>query len=172
MTPIPRPGPDEYDPYYAGYVTAVPSGDVLTLLDTQTAELVTWLRALPPGREGHRYAPGKWSIREVVGHLCDTERVFAYRALRFSRGDQTPLPGFEQDDYVPESGCETRTLADLIDEFLAIRRATVALFRGMTDAMAARRGTANGVEISVRALAYIVAGHERHHARVLRERYG
>ncbi|MDH3495822.1 MAG: DinB family protein [Gemmatimonadota bacterium] len=172
MTPIPRPGPDEYDPYYAGYVADVPPGDVVTLLGTQTAELVTWLRAVPPERESHRYAPDKWSIREVVGHLCDTERVLAYRALRFSRGDHTPLPGFEQDDYVREAGCETRTLADLTDEFLAIRRATVALFRGMSGAMTARHGTANDVGVSVRALAYIIAGHERHHARVLRERYG
>lgn len=172
MASIPRPDPDEYDPSFAGYVAEVPPGDIVMVLDTQPAELVAWLHQVPSAREGHRYAAGKWSIREVVGHLSDTERVLAYRALRLSRGDGTPLPGFEQDDYVPEGNFEARTLADLTEEFLAVRRATVALFRGMTDPMTARRGIANGVGVSVRALAYIIAGHERHHTRVLRERYG
>jgi hypothetical protein len=166
-----RPAPDEHLPYYAGYISQVPDGDLLTLLDRQCAETVGFLRGLPRARWTYRYARGKWSVAEVVGHVCDTERIFAYRALRFARGDATPLAGFEQDDYVPVGKFDAREPGRLIEEFEAVRRATIALLRDLPDDAPQRRGVANNAEISVRALAFIIAGHERHHLRVLRERY-
>ena len=119
----------------------------------------------------HRYASGKWSIKEVVGHMCDTERIMAYRALRIARGDQTPLPGFEQDDYVRAAGFDSISMSDLTEEFRLIREATLPLLRGFDEQALERRGTANKVSISVLALAYIIAGHERHHVSILRSRY-
>lgn len=171
MPTISRPSADEYDPYYANYIAGVPDGDLLTLLERQGGETAALLRALPESRGTHRYSAEKWSVKDVVAHVADAERVFGYRALRFARGDRTPLSGFEQDDWVRAAGADARSLADLVRELEAVRGATVALFRGMDDAAIARRGTANGVEITTRALAWIVAGHERHHVRILRERY-
>lgn len=171
MPAIPRPSADEFAPYYGRYINAVPDGDVLALLERQIGETLALLRTIPEARGSHRYAPGKWSIKEVLGHMADTERVFAYRALRFARGDRTPLPGFEQNDWVPFSNADARPLGELAEELRLVRGATVALFRGLDDAALARRGTASGVEFTTRALAWIIAGHERHHLRVLGERY-
>ena len=167
-----RPGSDEYAPYYAGYVAAVPDGgDLVTLLERQGAETVALLRSLSEEQGAHRYAPDKWSIKEMIGHVIDAERVFTYRALRIARGDRTPLPGFDQDAWVRGSNAASRSLADLAAELVALRASTVALFRRVDDEAVARRGVASNFEVTARALAWIVAGHEAHHVRVLRERY-
>ena len=135
-------------------------------------ETAALLNRVPPAREQFRYAPEKWSTTEVIGHLADTERVFTYRALRFARNDSTPLSGFDENTYVPEGRFSGRSLASVMDEFAAVRAASVALFRSLDEAAWGRRGSANGKEITPRALAWIVAGHERHHIAVLKERYG
>jgi len=168
---IPRPAPDEYAAYYGKYVTLVPDGDLCGMLGRQLAETLALLGQIPESRGTHRYAPGKWSIKELFGHVCDTERIMGYRALRIARGDATPLPGFEQDDYVPAGGFDQRTLVDLGDELSAIRRATVELFRHLDPAALARRGTASGNPFTPRALAYVIAGHERHHVAIVKTRY-
>ena len=142
------------------------------ILETQHRETVEALRGISEERAGFRYAPEKWSIREVVGHLLDTERVMAYRALRIARGDTTPLAGFEENSYVEAAGFDARPLPDLVAEFGLVRTATLALLRGFDEVAFQRRGTASGWPVSVRALAFIIAGHERHHAGLLRERYG
>ena len=168
---ITRPEPGEYAAYYAGYVAHVPDGDVVELLRAQIRETVEFLAGIPEERAGHRYAPGKWSIREVVGHMADVERIMAYRALRIARGDRTPLPGFDENAYVPAANFDVRTLDSLARELEAARRSTVAFLETLDAEVAARRGTVNNLEVTARALAYIIAGHERHHVKILRERY-
>jgi hypothetical protein len=167
-----RPGPDEHIAYYARYITLVPDGNIVATLRRQIEETASLLRAVSREREEFRYAEGKWSVKEVVGHIGDGERVFAHRALRFGRGDETPLPGFDENLYVPAGRFGDRTLASLLDEFLAVREATVRLLDGLPDEAFARVGRANGHPVSVRALAWITAGHERHHVAILRDRYG
>jgi hypothetical protein len=169
---IERPASSEYASSYSRYVSAVPEGDVLELLEKQGKDTQAMLRGIDEKKSRHRYAPGKWSIREVIGHVNDAERVFTYRALRFARGDATPLPSFDENAWGDASNADDRTLADHAREMAAIRASTLALFRGFTSEHFARTGTASGHQISVRALAYIVAGHERHHVKILRERYG
>jgi hypothetical protein len=166
-----RPEASEYAPFYAGYVGLVDTTDVLGALRTQIDASLALLRGLSGEASLARYAPGKWSIREVVGHVTDGERIFAYRALRIGRGDKTPLPGFEQDDYVPPAHFDRRPWPDLLDEWEAVRRTSVMLFAGFDDEAWSRVGTASGKEITVRALAYVIAGHERHHMGVLRSKY-
>ncbi len=168
---IERPEDSEYAPYYGNYVSLVPPGDVLRILEDQVRDTGALLRAITGDRAGYRYAPGKWSTKDVVGHVIDTERIFAYRALRFARADITPLPGYEQDDYVANGGFDQRGLADLAAELEHLRRANLLMFGGLDSSALLRRGLANGVEFTVRSLIYIIAGHERHHVRVLRERY-
>ena len=173
MIATPRPGPDEYAPSYAGYVARIADDeDVVAVLASQLDSLGARLAGIPEARGEYRYAPGKWSIKEVVGHLCDTERVFAYRGLRIARGDTTPLPSFDENTYVPEMRAEERTLADLAAEWGDVRRATLALFRNLPASAWRRRGVASDKAISVRALAYIIAGHVRHHVEGLDTRYG
>ncbi|HUX34827.1 MAG TPA: DinB family protein [Gemmatimonadaceae bacterium] len=171
MSTIERPAADEFAPFYTGYVTGVPDGDITDLLAEQGRELTTLLEGLTDAQAEFRYAPDKWSVKEVVGHISDAERIFAYRALRISRGDATPLTGFDQDAYVARAHFGRRGLGDLVAEFTAVRAATTALFRGMTGDESRRAGSANGVPVSARALAYIAAGHARHHMRILHERY-
>jgi hypothetical protein len=166
-----RPGRDEYAPYYDKYVSLVPAGDIVGTLERQLADTLALLRSIPEDRANSAYEPGKWSVKEVIGHVSDTERVFSHRALRFGRGDRTPLPGYEQDDYVRAAGFGARTLSSIADEFARVRAATAALFRSFDEEAWARRGTANDNEVSVRALAHILAGHELHHIKILRERY-
>jgi uncharacterized damage-inducible protein DinB len=168
---IPRPQSGEYSPYYERYLAAVPDGDVFQLLERGVEKLAILLDDLTEEQSGYRYAADKWTIKEVVVHMIDVERVFAYRALRFSRNDTTPLPGFEQDDYVRESHAAERLLRELVQEYRAVRAATLALFRGMNDAMLGRRGVANGAEMTVRAVPWIIVGHERHHLEILKQRY-
>ena len=166
-----RPSADEHLPYYARYIDRVPDGDVLATLSQQIGETLALLRGLPESVANYRYAPGKWSVNELVGHLVDSERLFGNRALRFARGDATPVPGFEQDDYIRGATFDAYPLSELADEFEAVRRSTLYFFRHLDDEAWSRRGIANNAEISVRALAYIIAGHELHHREILRARY-
>jgi hypothetical protein len=137
----------------------------------QTEATLVLLRSIPESQGGFRYAPGKWSIKELLGHVIDTERIFAYRALRFSRNDATPLPGYEQDDYIRNASFDDYPLGELADEFESVRRSTLFLFKHLTRDAWMRRGKANEGEASVRALAYIIAGHELHHMQILRDKY-
>jgi len=174
VTPVvARPTPDEYAPFYAGYVAQIGEGaDPLEVLHSQLQTLPALLGTVPEAEAGTRYAPGKWSIKEVVGHLGDAERIFAYRLLRIVRGDATPLSGFDQDEYVRVGAFDAQPLADLVAQWAAARRGTLALGQGLHAAAWPRRGTANGKAISARALLYIIPGHVRHHIDVLRTRYG
>ena len=165
------PDASEYAPYFAKYVTLVAGTDVIAALEDQPRETVSLLSSLSEEQGDFRYATDKWSVKEVLGHLIDCERVFTYRALRFARHDETPLASIEQDDYVRYSGCAERHLADLIEEFVSLRRATIWLFRSLSPDAWTRRGTASGNPVTVRALAYITAGHELHHRRILQEKY-
>ena len=166
-----RPDPGEHDEYYTRYIAKVPDGDLLSMLEAQGRETAGVLRGVPEARGDFAYAPGKWTLKEVVGHVSDAERVFSYRALRIARGDQTPLASFDQETWTPQSGATARTLADLVDELEAVRRATLALLAHLPAEAPLRRGTASGKGVSVRALAWIIAGHERHHLGIIRERY-
>jgi hypothetical protein len=169
--PIPRPSPETYPPYYGTYIGQVPGDDALPVLTAARDTTARFLAAVPESRAGYRYAEGKWSVREIIGHLSDAERIFAYRMLRFARADATPLPGFDENQYVPAGGFERRTLADVAAEFGAVRDASLALVRSLDPAALVRSGVSNGKPIGVAALAWIIAGHEIHHLRVLRERY-
>jgi hypothetical protein len=168
---IPRPQADEHIAYYGRYISQVPDGDLVAMLRDQAMETVALLRTVPREREDYAYAPGKWTIKEVVGHMIDAERVFAYRALTFARAPGTALPGFDENAWVPAGKFGRRTLADLLDEFQIVRASTVQLASHLDDEDLTNHGTANGAEISVRALLYIAAGHERHHVALFRERY-
>jgi len=168
---IPRPQAGEYARYYDRYISLVQGEDILNTLDEQRRQTMTLLCGRDEEDGDFRYAPGKWSAKEVLGHVCDTERVFAYRAPRIARADATPLEGFEQDDYVRNGPFALRQLADLVEDFIAVRRATLSLLRNLDEAAWSRRGIANKNEVSVRGLAYIIAGHELHHRRILEEKY-
>jgi hypothetical protein len=167
-----KPAPTEYAEYYGKYVSLLPETDIVGTLQTQGAATVALLRGLTEAQGEYAYAEGKWSIKQLLGHINDGERVFAYRALCFARGDVTPLPGFEQDDYVATGAHNALSLSALTDEFEAIRRSTILLFRNLPDEAWTRQGIASDNPVSVRALAYIMAGHERHHVAILREKYG
>ncbi len=166
-----KPAPDEYAPYYGTYISLVPDADILAALEKQLHETTALLSARSEADGELRYAAGKWSVKEVLGHMVDTERVFAYRAMRIARNDKTPLAGFEQDDYVKNGSFAERSLASLIEEFTSVRNATLSLFRGLEEEAWVRRGVANKNEVTVRAIAYITAGHELHHRKILREKY-
>jgi len=168
---ISSPDPSEYAPYYGKYITLVGGNDVVAALEDQPRQTLALLSTLNEEQGDYRYAPDKWSIKEMLGHVIDAERVFSYRALRFARNDRTPLASFEQDDYVRSGDFGDRRLADLIEEFVCVRRATVWLFRTLSPEAWMRRGIASDNQVSVRAVAYIVAGHELHHRRVLQEKY-
>jgi hypothetical protein len=166
-----RPQSGEYAPYYERYISLVPGNDILAALDEQRRQTLLLLSARSEADGDLRYAPDKWSLKELLGHLNDTERIMSYRALRIARGDQTPIEGYEQDDYIRSSPFARRPLADLIEDYIAVRRATISLFRNLDEAAWMRRGVANKNEVSVRALAYIIAGHELHHRRIIEEKY-
>jgi hypothetical protein len=168
---IARPEPGEYAPYYDRYISLVSGNDILSTLDSERRQTMLFLCGRDETEGEIRYAPDKWSAKEVLGHVCDAERVFAYRALRISRGDRTPMEGFEQDDYVRNGPFAQRALADIIEDYIAVRRATLTLLRNFDQQAWMRRGIANKNEVSVRALAYIIAGHELHHRRILEEKY-
>jgi uncharacterized damage-inducible protein DinB len=170
MTQI-RPKPSDYAPFYGSYIALVAQGDLLATLQLQLTEWRSMLDVLSDSQSEFRYEPGKWSIKEVVGHVTDTERIFAYRALRIARGDQTPLAGFEQDDYVREGNYAARTLSDLVDEFSVVRGSTLSLLRSLPAQAWTRRGNANQKEVTVCALGFIIAGHAEHHRVILEKRY-
>jgi uncharacterized damage-inducible protein DinB len=166
-----KPDANEYAAFYETYVSLVPDVDAVAALEAQRMQMAQLLAGRSERDGNFRYAPGKWSVKEVIGHLADSERIFSYRALRIARGDATPLSGFEQDDYVREAGSGRRELRDLAEEFAAVRGATVALYRALGEEAWKRRGSANKSEVTVRALAFIIAGHELHHRNTLEQRY-
>lgn len=172
MTNLNPPTTHEYAPFYADYVQrATLRGDVIAALGLQVDELHQALDSLTDAQASFKPGPAEWSIKEVVGHLNDVERVFSYRLLRISRNDQTPLPGFEQEDYVREAGFDRYTLRDLIDEFEHLRRANIIAISHMHDEVVHRYGTASGMTVSARALIYMLVGHVDHHMASLQEKY-
>jgi len=168
---IERPKADEHSQYYSRYIDRVPEGNLIGLLESQLADTLALLRRVPRDREDFAYAHGKWTVKEVVGHLSDGERVFAYRALRFARNDSTELASFDENAWVANANFGRQRLVDLVEEFNAIRECTIRLAKSLNAEELARRGVANGQVVSVRALFYIIAGHERHHVDLFRERY-
>lgn len=166
------PGKDDYAPFYAGYIARVAESDVLRLLSIQAGEMRQMLGHLPADRGGYRYAPDKWSIRDIIQHLSDAERIFAVRALRIARGDQTPLPGWDEGPYALAAHAERLSVAVLLDDWEAARRSTVSMFQTFDDQLWDRRGVANDNPVTPRAIAFILAGHTAHHVAILRERYG
>lgn len=166
-----KPGPGEVASFYLRYIEAAPWSTLDAALEGSWHEFERLLQGIPPELEGHAYAEGKWAIRQLVQHVLDTERVMAYRALRFARRDATPLPGFAEDDWAREADASQRGLAELTDEGRALREATRHLFRGLTEAQGLRTGTANGSPMSARGAGWVIAGHMMHHARILNERY-
>jgi hypothetical protein len=167
-----RPEAGEFAPFYANYISSIPPiEDAVGLLTMQNNRLVRQLAALSDEQGRFRYADGKWSVKELLGHMTDAERIFSYRLLRIARGDATPLPGFEENDYVPAGHFDARDINDILEEWIAVRTATVALVRGLPPDAWTRRGVANGQPISARAIIYVMLGHIDHHARVLEERY-
>jgi len=173
LAAVATPSADEFSTYFGRYVARIPAGaDILDVLARQREEILERFRAVPDTRGGFRYAPGKWSVCQLVLHLSDTERIMSYRALRIARGDATPLPGFEEDEYAAASGADAVPLSDLVAGLADVRRATIGLLRQLSPEAWMRRGTASNAPFSVRALAWVMAGHVVHHLDVLRERYG
>jgi hypothetical protein len=166
-----RPLPGEYADFHAGYVGLVPETDVVKVMDKQRNELLKLIKSIPEKRSTYRYEPGKWSIADVVGHVVDSERVFAFRALFIARGNTSPLPGFDQDEFVAAAQAERFSIRELIEPFSELRKANVTLFRQLPPEAWSRKSTASGTPVSVRGLAYILVGHVRHHMKVLNERY-
>src|SRR5215207_92809 len=166
-----RPDPSEYNPYYQRYVSYVENNDIIDTLASQPTKLQDMLSRIPEEKGTHRYAEGKWSIKELLGHLLDGERIFSYRVLRISRADETPIEGFEQDGYIENAHSDDRSFAELLEEFSLLRRANMLLFNNLTDDGWGRLGTASDSPVSVRALAYIMAGHIEHHLGILKDRY-
>jgi uncharacterized damage-inducible protein DinB len=172
MANVGHPETTEYAPFYASYIKNVTEDDVVAALEAQSRETAALLARIDDDKAAHRYAPEKWSVKEVVGHFTDAERIFLYRALAIARGDKGSLPGFDENDYMRNANFDERPMRSIAEEYAAARASTLATFRGFSDEAWQRRGTANNVAVSVRALAHICLGHERHHLRVLREKYG
>ena len=166
-----KPGLDEIEAPYRASFDRVPEGNVLEVMGREIEATARLLSTVDENKADYRYAPGKWSIKEVLGHLIDSERIMSYRALSIARGETNDLPGYEQDDYVVTGRFDGRTLSHLVREYRAVRASTIALYEGFDDGMLLARGRASGCSFSVRALAYVMCGHEIHHTRILRERY-
>jgi hypothetical protein len=171
MNPSTRPDHTEAGEYYFTYINQVPAGDICAILEAQLDDTLALLNTISEARSQHRYAPDKWSIKEVASHLNDTERIFVFRALWFARGLPEPLPSFNQDIAIVKAGADARPWRSHVEEFRAVRSATLPVFRSLSPEAWTRRGVASGHPVSVRALAYITAGHVVHHSRLLRERY-
>lgn len=166
-----RPTENDYAPYYKGYIQKIKGDDILNILLYQTKECQSVFNSFSVNKGNYKYAPGKWSVKEVIGHIMDTERVFAYRALCIARGEKQPLPGFEQDDYVKEGKFNKRSLDDIIYEFRLMREGNLLMFRNFDEEMLNRRGNASGFDVTVNALLFMIAGHAQHHMDILKERY-
>ncbi len=166
-----RPETNEFDPYYGGYISLVADGNILDALNEQPGVLTSIVSSIPEDKGSFAYAPGKWTIKEVLSHLIDGERIFAYRILRISRGDETPIEGFEQDDYIAGSNANNRQFSELAAEFDLLRRANILLVNNLSNDASRRIGTASGKPVSVRALTFIMTGHVTHHLNILRDRY-
>ena len=169
--PIQRPPELEIAPFFRGYANVVPDGDLIEILTGQLASFPALLHSFPEARTEAGYAPGKWSLKQSIEHVSDAERIISYRLLRISRGDRTPLPGFEQDDFVANSQANARSWNGLIEEFEAVRRSSLALVRSLADAAWLRMGVASGAPMSARSLGYVMAGHTIHHARLIETKY-
>lgn len=167
-----RPSPDEYGSFYQTYIDKLGEGNIIEILQTQHDTTHSLIKSLTPEQALYRYEKGKWTVKEVIGHVIDTERVFAYRTLAISRKDRNELPGFDQDEYVDAAAFNNRSLQSLADDYDAQRNAGIHLFNGLAKEMLDRKGVANGYELTVRAIPFIVAGHERHHLGLLQNRYG
>lgn len=166
-----RPLPGEYAEGYAPYLAAAPEGDPLALLQFQTGEVTARFAGLSEAQGAYRYAPGKWSLKDLLQHLSDAERIFAYRCLRIGRGDATPLPGFDENAFAASAGADEHSLVDLLADFQAARQSSLTLFEGLGDRAWDQRGTSNGRELTARCIPYICLGHAAHHLGVIRERY-
>lgn len=171
MRSVIRPAATEYAEPYAGYVSLVPDDDILSTIEQQSVETQKLLAGLDESKAAYRYAESKWSVKEVLGHVIDAERIFAFRALAIARGETQPLPGFDEKSYVANGAFDAWKLGDLAEHYALVRRSTIVLFRNFPDEAWDRQGVASEYPITVRALAWITAGHERHHVQVLRERY-
>ena len=168
---IEPPHVEEYPKYFDRYIKHIHEDDLLLALRRVHDDTIKFIQSIPEEKFEYRYAEGKWTIKQILNHLIDVERVFAYRALRFARLDRQPLSGFDENDYAAHANADNRSIEDLMREYNAVREATILLFKGFTEDMAGRKGIANNAEVSVRALGYMIAGHELHHMNVIRERY-
>jgi uncharacterized damage-inducible protein DinB len=166
-----RPKVGDYAPYYSSYIDFYEDENILQVLEDQVKSSEIFFKNVTEEQENYSYAEGKWTVKEVLGHMIDVERIMAFRALSFARGEKQSLPGFEQDDYVAEADFSNRTLSDLFDELKAVRKSNIILFKSFDEKVLNRRGKANGVDVTVLALIYIIAGHEKHHIQILKERY-
>lgn len=166
-----RPADNEYSPGHASYVALVPEDDVLSTIEQQSSETQRFLASLDESKAAYRYEAGKWSVKQVLGHMIDAERILSYRLLAVARGDQQPLPGFDENSYVENAGFDAWRLGDLSEHYALVRRSTIVLLRNLPADAWSRHGTANMVPVSVLGLAYVIVGHERHHLKVLHERY-
>lgn len=167
-----RPAESDYAPAHAGYVALVPEDDIMSVMEQQSSEMQKVLSSLDEARAAYRYADGKWSVKEVVGHVGDAERIVGYRALAVARGEQHPLPGFDENAYVENASFDDWKLGDLAEEYALARRVNIVFFKNLRAEAWERSGIANNARVSVRGLAYVIVGHTRHHLQVLRERYG
>jgi hypothetical protein len=168
---ISKPSPSDLSGYYQTYLHYVPEDDLLQALKEQKTVIENFVSGISPDKETFRYADGKWMLKEVIGHLCDTERILSYRALRIARNDQTPLPGFDENHYIPNSNYKDRTLKNISGEFLAVREASILLFQNMNEKMLDRKGIASDSDVTVRGILFFLVAHARHHMNVIRERY-
>ncbi len=166
-----RPEKNEYASYYEGYIKDVQGNDPLRNLEDQFQEIQSLLQSLSDHKANYAYSDGKWTIKEVLGHIIDTERIMGYRALCISRKEKQSLPGFEQDDYVKESNFKDRTITNLLEDYRTVRKSTISLFKNFSEDMYYQKGVANDKKVTVLALLYIIAGHEMHHMKILKERY-
>jgi len=167
-----KPKPEDYDAIYGGYISLIGDDDIIEVLEEQRKTSKKFLKSFTEKQGNYSYADGKWTVKEVLGHVIDTEKIMAYRALAIARGEKQSLPGFEQDEYVAESNFNNRSLDDLINEFLTARESNIILFKSFDEEIFIRRGIASESEVTVLALIYIIAGHEKHHMKILSEKYG
>ena len=168
---ISKPSPSDLSGYYQSYLHYVPEDDLLQALKEQKTVIENFVSSISTAKESFRYAEGKWMLKEVLGHLCDTERILSYRALRIARNDKTPMSGFDENHYTPNSNYKDRTLKNISEEFLAVRTATILLFENMSEEMLDRKGIANDSDVTVRTILFFMVAHARHHLGVIKERY-